>query len=63
MGMDARGGSPWSWRFTLRRNGKFTLELEKMGLDIWGKRVGAFGAMLWEGVHLDKENRLPWIPL
>lgn len=47
--MDARGG--------------FTLELEKMGLDIWGKRVGAFGAMLWEGVHLDKENRLPWIPL
>ena len=42
--MDARGG--------------FTLELEKMGLDIWGKRVWAFGTMLREGAHLDKESRL-----
>lgn len=42
IGLGARGGPPWS----------------EMGLGIRGKRVGAFGTMLREGVHLDKESRL-----
>lgn len=73
MGLDARGGPPALWRrweWTPGevhlgagedgngRQGRFALELGEMGLDIWGKRVGAFGTMLWEGVHLDKESRL-----